>query len=117
MNIRPVQNIVCVRLPKGETVRESGIILPDVDKARKPLEGTVVSVGPGKLNKRGERIPMDVSVGDTVLVSAGMGITLHEGGDSYLMIRERDIQAITGGLSGSTYDTEIFRDVLTEMVV
>ena len=93
MNVRPLHDrIIVQRLEEGEQ-KVGGIIIPDTAK-EKPQVGEVIAVGPGARDDDGERIPMDVSVGDKVLYSkfAGTEVKLDTG--EYLVLSERDILAI-----------------------
>jgi chaperonin GroES len=67
-----------------------GIYIPDTAK-EKPQEGTVVAVGPGRLTDEGNRVPMDVAVGDTVVYSKYAGTEYKEGEIEYLVLRDDDI--------------------------
>ncbi|SVE28367.1 uncharacterized protein METZ01_LOCUS481221, partial [marine metagenome] len=67
-----------------------GIIIPDAAK-EKPQEGEVVAIGPGRLSDDGNRVPMDVEVGDTVVYSKYSGTEYKEGEVEYLVLREDDI--------------------------
>ena len=64
--------------------------MPDTAK-EKPQEGLVVAIGPGRLSDDGNRIPMDVEVGDTVVYSKYSGTEYKEGDTEYLVVREDDI--------------------------
>lgn len=73
----------------------NGIIIPD--KAQdKPLSGTVVAVGPGAYTFEGERIPMDVSVGDKIVWTNIAGVPINVDGKVYLVINEAHVIAVTG---------------------
>ena len=63
MKIRPLNDRILVKRLEGEEKTAGGIIIPDSAK-EKPAEGEIVAVGPGKLNDAGERVTMDVAVGD-----------------------------------------------------
>jgi chaperonin GroES len=67
-----------------------GIYIPDTAK-EKPQEGTIVAVGPGRLTVEGNRVPMDVAVGDTVVYSKYAGTEYKEGDIEYLVLRDDDI--------------------------
>ena len=86
----PLGERVVVKPLDKEEVRASGIILPDTVK-EKPQEGEVVAVGPGRLSDDGNRVPMDVEVGDTVVYSKYSGTEYKEGEVEYLVLREDDI--------------------------
>jgi len=67
-----------------------GIYIPDTAK-EKPQQGTVVAVGPGKLNDDGQRVPIEVEVGDTVVYSKYGGTEYREGDTEYLVLRDDDV--------------------------
>ncbi|MEM1250517.1 MAG: co-chaperone GroES [Acidobacteriota bacterium] len=95
MNVRPLHDRVLVkRLEETEQVR-GGIIIPDSAK-EKPQEAEVVAVGPGKAQDNGERSPMDVAVGDTVLVGKYSGSDIKIGDEDYVILREDEILAVVG---------------------
>ena len=93
MKIRPLNDRVLVKRLEGEERTAGGIIIPDSAK-EKPAEGEVVAVGPGKLNKAGERVTMDVKVGDKVLFSKYGGTDVKINGTDYLIMREDDILGV-----------------------
>ncbi|MEW6501293.1 MAG: co-chaperone GroES, partial [Thermodesulfobacteriota bacterium] len=66
MKIRPLNDRILVQRLEGEEKTKGGIIIPDTAK-EKPAEGKVVAVGNGKLNDKGERVAVEVKVGDRVL--------------------------------------------------
>lgn len=91
--IRPLADRVVVEPLEAEEKTKGGIILPDTAK-EKPQEGKVVAVGKGKVNDKGEIIPMEVKVGDKVLYGkySGTEVTVDE--KQYIILREDDILAI-----------------------
>lgn len=93
MEIRPLGDRVVVKVVEEEEKTKGGIILPDTAK-EKPQQGKVLAVGLGDILDSGERKPMDVAVGDTVIFSkyAGTEIKLEE--QDYLILRQSDILAI-----------------------
>ncbi len=92
--IKPLEDRIVVQTNDAETTTASGIVIPDTAK-EKPQEGTVLAVGPGRWNEDGdERIPLDVSVGDTVLYSKYGGTEVKYGGEEYLVLSARDVLAI-----------------------
>jgi chaperonin GroES len=94
MKVKPLADRVVVKTLVGEEKTKSGIVLPDTAK-EKPQEGEVVAVGSGKLNETtGERIPMEVKVGDRVLYSKYAGTEVKIDGEEYLVLSERDLLAI-----------------------
>ncbi|MDH3349020.1 MAG: co-chaperone GroES [Desulfobulbaceae bacterium] len=93
MNIRPLNDRILVKRLEGEEKTAGGIIIPDSAK-EKPAEGEIVAVGPGKHNKAGERIAMDVKVGEKVLFSKYGGTDVRIEGEDYLIMREDDILGV-----------------------
>ena len=89
-NFVPVGERVVVKPTEQEQQTKGGIFLPDTAK-EKPQEGLVVAIGPGRLSDDGNRIPMDVEVGDTVVYSKYSGTEYKEGDTEYLVVREDDI--------------------------
>jgi chaperonin GroES len=79
-------------LEDGEQMR-GGLYIPDTAK-EKPMQGTIVAVGPGKLSDENERIAPDVEVGQTVLYGKYSGTEVSVDGEDFLILRESDILAI-----------------------
>jgi chaperonin GroES len=75
------------------TTTASGLVIPDTAK-EKPQEGTVVAVGPGRIDDNGNRVPLDVNVGDVVLYSKYGGTEVRYAGEDYLVLSARDVLAI-----------------------
>ncbi len=93
MNIRPLHDrIVAKRIESSEEVR-GGIIIPDTAK-EKPQEAEIVAVGPGKLDKKGNRTPMDVAAGDRVLIGKYSGSEIKIDDDELVILREDEILAV-----------------------
>ena len=91
--LRPLHDRVLVkRLAEGDEKRGS-IIIPDTAK-EKPQEGTVLAVGPGRIDDKGNRVPIDVSVGDVVLYSKYGGTEVKYAGEDYLVLSARDVLAV-----------------------
>ncbi|HIU09840.1 MAG TPA: co-chaperone GroES [Candidatus Avidehalobacter gallistercoris] len=94
MNIRPIGERVVIQPMQKEDRTESGILLPDTAQ-EKPIEGKVVAVGPGRVNDKGEHIPLEVKVGDEVVFAKFIGTTVKQGGVDYLIVNgERDILCV-----------------------
>lgn len=91
--IRPLGDRVVVEPLEAEEKTKGGIILPDTAK-EKPQEGKVVAVGKGKVNDKGELIPMEVKVGDKVLYGKYAGTEVTVDDKQYIILREDDILAI-----------------------
>ena len=92
MKVKPLADRILIRRVDAEEQVRGGIIIPDTAK-EKPLEGEVVAVGPGKLNKDGKRVAMDLSAGDRVLIGKYSGTEVKIGGDEYVILREDDVLA------------------------
>jgi chaperonin GroES len=93
MNLKPLGDRVIVKTAEAETQTASGIILADSAK-EKPQRGSVIAVGDGKLNDKGERVPVDVKAGDTVIYSKYGGTEVKVEGEEYLILRAEDIYAV-----------------------
>ncbi|MFA3783232.1 co-chaperone GroES [Melioribacteraceae bacterium 4301-Me] len=91
--IQPLADRVIVKPKEAEETTKGGIILPDTAK-EKPIEGTVVAVGPGRITDEGKEIKMSVKVGDTVLYGKYSGTEVKIEGEEYLIMRESDIYGI-----------------------
>ena len=91
LNLTPLGDRVIIEPADEEASTSSGgIIIPDTAK-EKPQEGTVVAVGPGRLTDDGNRVAMELAVGDTVVYSKYAGTEYKEGAVEYLVLREDDI--------------------------
>ena len=93
LKLNPLADRVVVKPKEAEEKTSGGIILPDTAK-EKPVEGTIVAVGPGKSSDTGELIKMTVKVGDKVLYGKYSGTEVTIGGEEYLIMRESDVFAI-----------------------
>jgi chaperonin GroES len=93
MNVRPLHDrIIVQRLEEGEQ-RVGGIIIPDSAK-EKPQQGKVIAVGNGKTKDDGQRVPLDVKAGDTILFGKYSGQEIKLDGEEYLIMREDEVLAI-----------------------
>ncbi|CCH21324.1 10 kDa chaperonin [Micromonospora noduli] len=91
--IKPLEDRIVVQANEAETTTASGIVIPDTAK-EKPQEGTVLAVGPGRVDDNGNRVPVDVQVGDTVLYSKYGGTEVKYAGEEYLVLSARDVLAV-----------------------
>ncbi|MEW6173301.1 MAG: co-chaperone GroES [Bacillota bacterium] len=91
--IRPLGERVVVKPLPMEEVTKGGIVLPDTAK-EKPQKGEVMAVGPGRLLDNGQRVPIDLKVGDQVLYSKYAGNEIKLDGEEYLILRETDILGV-----------------------
>lgn len=95
IKLTPLEDKIIVKQAEAQTQTASGLYIPDNAK-EKPQQGEVLAVGPGRRDGKGERIPMDVKVGDKVLYSKYGGTEVHYEGEDYLIVGARDILAILG---------------------
>jgi len=95
IKLTPLEDKIIVKQAEAQTQTASGLYIPDNAK-EKPQQGEVLAVGPGRRDDKGERIPMDVKVGDKVLYSKYGGTEVHYQGEDYLIVSARDILAILG---------------------
>lgn len=95
INLKPLADRIVVKPAEAEEKTAGGIILPDTAK-EKPVEGTVVAAGPGKVADDGKVIKMEVKVGDRVLYGKYSGTEVTINGEEYLIMRESDVFGILG---------------------
>ena len=93
--LKPLGDRIIIELVELEEKTASGIVLPDTAK-EKPQEGKVVAVGTGRVLENGERVALEVSVGDRIIFSKYAGTEVKYEGNEYLIVRENDILAIIG---------------------
>ena len=93
MKLQPLEDRIVVRPNESEATTASGIVIPDTAK-EKPQEGKVLAVGPGRIDDNGNRVPLDVSVGDKVIYSKYGGTEVKYAGDEYLILSARDVLAV-----------------------
>ncbi|MFN0074014.1 MAG: co-chaperone GroES [Chloroflexota bacterium] len=93
LGLRPLGDRVVVKPLDREEVTKSGILLPDTAK-EKPQQGEVVAVGPGRLLDSGERVSLDLSVGDKIIFAKYSGTEFKLEDDELLILNERDILAV-----------------------
>ena len=91
--LRPLGDRIIIELVESEEKTASGIVLPDSAK-EKPQEGKVVAVGTGRVLESGERVALDVAVGDRIIFSKYAGTEVKFEGAEYLLLRETDILAV-----------------------
>ena len=92
VNIKPLEDRIVVTVLESEQTTASGIVIPDTAK-EKPQEGTVLAVGPGRF-ENGQRLPLDIKEGDTVIFSKYGGTEVKYGADEYLILSARDVLAV-----------------------
>ena len=93
MQLRPLGDRVLVKPEKAEQKTASGLYISS-GAQEKPQRGEVIAVGAGKLDDKGERIPVDVKVGDVVIYGKYGGNEVKSDGEEYLLMRDSDIYAV-----------------------
>lgn len=93
--LKPLGDRIIIELVEKEEKTASGIVLPDSAK-EKPQEGKIVAVGNGRVTDQGERIALEVSVGDQIIFSKYAGTEVKYDGKEYLILRQDDILAVIG---------------------
>ncbi|ARD42113.1 co-chaperone GroES [Actinomyces gaoshouyii] len=93
ISIKPLEDRIVVQTVEAEQVTASGIVLPGTAQ-EKPQEGKVMAVGPGRVDDKGNRVPVDVAEGDIVIYSKYGGTEVKYDGEEYLILSARDVLAI-----------------------
>ena len=101
MKFRPLHDRVVVKRVAEEEKTKGGIIIPDTAK-EKPMEGEVVSVGPGARDEKGTLVAPDVKAGDRILFGKWSGTEIKLDGVEYLIMKESDIMGIVEGTAAAT---------------
>ena len=91
--IKPLEDRILVQPLEAEQTTASGLVIPDTAK-EKPQEGTVLAVGAGRFDDKGNRVPVDVAVGDVVIYSKYGGTEVKLDGDDLLVLSARDVLAV-----------------------
>ena len=93
VSIKPLEDRIVIKQVEAEQTTSSGLVIPDTAK-EKPQEGEVIAVGPGRIDDNGNRVPLDVAVGDRVIYSKYGGTEVKYAGAEYLILSARDVLAI-----------------------
>ncbi|MFC4554360.1 co-chaperone GroES [Georgenia faecalis] len=93
VSIKPLEDRIVVQTLEAEQTTASGLVIPDTAQ-EKPQEGTVIATGPGRVDDNGNRVPLDVSVGDVVIYSKYGGTEVKYAGEEYLILSARDVLAV-----------------------
>jgi chaperonin GroES len=93
VSIKPLEDRIVVKAIEAETTTATGLVIPDSAK-EKPQEGEVLAIGPGRIDDKGNRVPLDVEVGDKVIYSKYGGTEVKYAGEEYLILSARDVLAI-----------------------
>jgi chaperonin GroES len=92
VTIKPLEDRILVKTTEAEQTTASGLVIPDTAK-EKPQEGEVLAVGPGRFED-GQRLPLDIQVGDKVIYSKYGGTEVKYDGQEYLLLSARDVLAV-----------------------
>ena len=92
VTIKPLEDRILVKSIDAEQTTASGLVIPDTAK-EKPQEGEVLAVGPGRFED-GQRLPLDIKVGDKVIYSKYGGTEVKYNGEEYLSLSSRDVLAV-----------------------
>ena len=93
ISIKPLEDRIVIRQVEAEQTTASGLVIPDTAK-EKPQEGEVIAVGPGRVDDNGNRIPVDVKVGDVVIYSRYGGTEVKYNGQEFQILSSRDVLAV-----------------------
>ena len=93
ISIKPLEDRIVIRQVEAEQTTASGLVIPDTAK-EKPQEGEVIAVGPGRVDDNGNRVPVDVKVGDTVIYSRYGGTEVKYEGQENQILSSRDVLAV-----------------------
>ena len=94
--IKPLHDQVLIQLEGKDNVTESGIILARTENDTEPDKGTVLAIGPGRINHDGSKFPVSVSRGDRVMFARYAGHVIKEEGREFILVGEKDIIAVIG---------------------
>ena len=93
VSIKPLEDRIVVKALEAEQTTASGLVIPDTAK-EKPQEGEVLAVGPGRIDDNGNRVPLDIAVGDKVIYSKYGGTEVKYSGEDLLVLSARDVLAV-----------------------
>ena len=93
ISIKPLEDRIVIRQVEAEQTTASGLVIPDTAK-EKPQEGEVIAVGPGRVDDKGNRLPVDVKVGDVVIYSRYGGTEVKYEGQEFQILSSRDVLAV-----------------------
>ncbi len=97
MHVRPLRDRILVKRVEEQEQRVGGIIIPDTAR-EKPQTAKVVAVGKGRVNDKGDVFPLDVKVGEYVLVGKYAGTEIKLDGEEYLIVREEEVLGVAEGV-------------------
>ncbi|MDP3953533.1 MAG: co-chaperone GroES [bacterium] len=94
MELKPLGSRVFIEPVEEEKTTESGIVIPETAEQERPIKGKVLAVGPGRLNDKGDRVPVSVKEGDMILFKKYGPDEIEMEGKKYLVADEEDILAV-----------------------
>lgn len=94
MNLKPLNDYLLVEPLKEEEITKGGIVIPETAREERPIKGKVIAVGPGKLNDKGERMPMTIKEGQIVIFKKYAPDEVKIEDQEYYFVREDDVLAI-----------------------
>jgi chaperonin GroES len=95
LKLHPLEDRVVVRPTEEAETMRGGLYIPDSAK-EKPTQGEVIAVGPGRLSDKGERLPIDIKAGDTVIYGKYSGTPFTIAGEEVMIIKASDVLAKLG---------------------
>jgi chaperonin GroES len=95
MKVKPLYDRILLKRIESKEQKKGGIIIPDSAK-EKPMEGKVIAVGSGRLEKDGKRTPLEVKVGDTVLFGKYSGTEIKIDDEEHVIVREDEVLGVIG---------------------
>lgn len=93
VTLKPLEDRIVIKQVEAEQTTASGLVIPDSAK-EKPQEGEVLAVGPGRVDDNGNRVPLDVKVGDRVIYAKYAGTEVKYGVDEFIVLSSRDLLAV-----------------------
>lgn len=105
MRVRPLNDRILVRRVEEKEQVKGGIIIPDTAK-EKPMEGEVMAVGNGRVLENGQRLPLEVKVGDRILFGKYSGTEIKIDDEEFLILREDEVLGIIAGLEAGSKETK-----------
>jgi len=94
MKLKPMNDYLLIEPIKEDEVTKGGIVIPETAREERAIKGKVIAVGPGKLNEKGERVPMTIKEGQTVIFKKYAPDEIKIDNKEYYFVREDDVLAI-----------------------
>jgi chaperonin GroES len=94
MNLKPMNDYLLIEPTKEDEITKGGIVIPETAREERAIKGKVIAVGPGKLNEKGERIPLTIKEGQTIIFKKYSPDEVKIDDKEYYFVREDDVLAI-----------------------